>query len=405
MAALLQKLRSPVSFPPETRHDLRLMRLLFLCMFGGFGITVSYFNLYLNSIGLSTPQIGQIAAVAPIIGMIGGPIWGLINDRLGMLRPLLSMMAIGAILIMAAIPQFNQFLPILLLWMAMSFVTNPVVTLLSGGTMRLLRERPELYGRQRFWGSVGFILTSFLMGYVIQALGLRWLFYGYIAVMVAFLISALQLRPQPATIQQPLLRELKKLMQPAWIIFTVSMIIVGIADSGMMNYLGIYISNLGGSPTIVGWSFSIFALSEVPVLMMGPWLIRKFGTTRLIFAGLFFYIIRFLALAVMPSPIWALPIGLLQGPSFCFLLVGGVELVNRLAPDDLKSTAQGLFITSLGYLPTVIGSIPSGIIFKEFGAQTLFFLYCGLTVAAIVLSATGTWLLTHRADTGEPTHL
>jgi len=82
-----------------------------------------------------------------------------------------------------------------------------------------------------------------------------------------------------------------------------------------------------------------------------------------------------------------------------------VELVNRLAPDDLKSTAQGLFITSLGYLPTVIGSIPSGIIFKEFGAQTLFFLYCGLTVAAIVLSATGTWLLTHRADTGEPTHL
>ena len=52
-----------------------------------------------------------------------------------------------------------------------------------------------------------------------------------------------------------------------------------------------------------------------------------------------------LLLWIMPSVTWVLGLAMLQGLSYGLFLVSAVAYVNDLAPDALKSTAQGLMVS------------------------------------------------------------
>ena len=57
------------------------LKFLYLWYFIATGIYAPYLGLYLRAIRLDGAQIGLVASMAPLVGVLLQPLWGLLSDR------------------------------------------------------------------------------------------------------------------------------------------------------------------------------------------------------------------------------------------------------------------------------------------------------------------------------------
>ena len=131
------------------------------------------------------------------------------------------------------------------------------------------------------------------------------------------------------------------LRQPVWIILSVAVILVMIANNSWLNFLGITVIEMGATDSLVGWMWSVGAISEIPVMIFGTRLLRRWGT-KIMAAGFFFYGVRLILYAAMPVPEWVLGINWIQGLSFGLYWVGGVNYVSEITPEHLRATGMSM---------------------------------------------------------------
>jgi PPP family 3-phenylpropionic acid transporter len=387
---------APETNPTPSGRGLGSVKAVYFLYSAAFGIFVTYINLYYQSIGLSGTQIGLINTLSPLVGIFSGALWGMVNDRFGRIRLLLLVTATGAILSVLGLSRAQTFLSIMPLAGLYSLFTSPIPPLLDNINLSLLGGRHEQYGRQRIYASLGYIVTTWGFGFILQRIGLSYLFISCALFMLLMCLALTWLPNRPVTWTQSLRHGLTALIrQPDWIFFSASVFLLWIASSGMYNFLGIYLKSLGGSDSLVGMSSSLGAITEAPIMFFSAFLVGKFGSKRLLYAGFFLYAVRMLLYSLMPSPIWALPIALMHGSSFGFFWIASVTHVNSLAPDHLKATSQGLFWTTMN-LANLVGSPISGVLYDRIGPSALFKLFAGCCAAAFLLFVLWNELLSKR---------
>jgi len=365
------------------------MKALYFFYFSAFGIFATYLNLYYRSIGLSGIQIGWLSAVVPAVAIVSGPLWGLLNDRVGRPRMQLAVAAAGSILVMLAIPVPSALIALLPLAGLYSLFNSTIMPIIDTTTINILGSRRDRYGRQRIWGTVGFILTTWVTGQLTGQLGLRTIFPIYAVVMLGLLAALrflprqrlhLSLRPQGGLVRM--------VTQPKWLFFSLSLFFLGLSISGMNNFLGISLKMAGGSDRLVGSVWSLAALAEIPVLYFSAYLIRNLGLRRMLVVAFLVYAVRFALYAVMPSPEWALPLSLMHGFTFGLYWVASVMFINRMAPDHLKTTSQGLFL-AITYLANVLGAPFGGAMLDRIGPSALFAVYSGFAFIGLIVLLAG----------------
>ena len=348
------------------------IRLLYFLYFVAFGVFITFIDIYFRSIGFTGVQIGAINSIIAFVAIVASPIWGALSDQSGEIRPFIAVAALGSALFAYGIywsPSFLWMIPIIAIF---AFFRQPLLPLLDSATMKLLDTRPEMYGRQRVWGTLGFLLSTWGFGYLLTFLGFDWLFAGFI---VATLLMLLFIRslPKSQSLKNPF--SLKQLWQVItrrdWFLFMASIFILGIGNAAMVHFLGIHIQELGGSEALIGTAAGLGALVELPVLFWGAPLIRRFGAWQMLLFSYAVSGIRWMLYGFMPSPEWAIPISLLHSITFGLYWIAGVSYVNWLAPGNLKATAQGLFYATFS-LSSVVGSPLNGYLFDTLGAAWLF---------------------------------
>ena len=382
--------------PSPTGRGLGSVKAVYFLYYAAYGIFITYINLYYQSIGLSGTQIGLINTLAPLVGIFSGTLWGMVNDRFGRIRLLLLLTSTGTILSVLGLSRAQTFLSIMPLAGLYSLFTSPIPPLLDNINLSILGGRREHYGRQRIFGSVGYILTTWGFGLILQRIGLPYLFVSCALFMLLLCLALTWLPNQPVNWTQSLRRGLTALFrQPDWIFFSASVFLLWMASSGMYNFLGIYLKSMGGTDSLVGMSSSLSAITETPVMLFSAFLVGKFGSKRLLYVAFFLYSVRMLFYGLMPSAVWALPIALMHGSTFGFFWIASVTHVNSLAPDNLKATSQGLFWTTMN-LANVVGSPISGVLYDRIGPSALFKLFSGYCAAAFLLFVLWNTVLSKR---------
>ena len=371
--------------PSPSRRALGSVKAVYFLYYAAYGIFIVYINLYYQSIGLSGTQIGLINTLSPLVGIFSGTLWGMVNDRFGRVRLLLLITAGGSILSVLGLSKAQTFLAIMPLAGLYSLFTSPIPPLLDNINLGILAGRHERYGRQRIFGSLGYIISTWGFGFILQRIGLSYLFVSCALVLLLLCLALTWLPNQPVVLTQSLRRGLTALIrQPDWIFFSASVFLMWVASSGMYNFLGIYLKSMGGSDSLIGTASGLTAISETPVMLFSAVLIGKFGSKRLLYVAFFIYGLRMLFYGLMPAPIWALPISLMHGGSFGFFWIASVPYINSLAPDNLKATSQGLFWTVMN-LANLVGSPISGVLYDHIGPSALFKLFAGCCAAALLL--------------------
>jgi MFS family permease len=142
------------------------------------------------------------------------------------------------------------------------------------------------------------------------------------------------------------------------------------------------IKEIGGTDALVGKAFSVGALTEIPIMLSSALLLRRFSPRLLLGLAYILFFIRLYLFSVISSTAWVLPLNLLHGVTFGLYWIASVAIVNEIAPDNLKHPRTLLSILSLS---GVLGGLLSGWVFDTYGVSTLFRIYSGLAIVALVL--------------------
>ncbi len=141
------------------------MRAAYFFQYAGIGAYSPYLTLYYRNLGLSGPDIGILAAIQPLATAVLAPLWGLVADRWGVHRMVLRIGVIGsaavALLLLGA-SSFWQFLPLIAM---LAFFVSPSSSLLDSYGVTISERRGIGFGAIRIWGSIGYIVATWLGGW------------------------------------------------------------------------------------------------------------------------------------------------------------------------------------------------------------------------------------------------
>lgn len=377
------------------QRNLLLVKGIYFIYFSAFGIVTAYLNIYYKSIGLSGFQIGWIGSIVPLVALISSPFIGLITDRLAKPRLLIAIAALGAGISIFVISRLNSIYWILPMAGVYSFFVNALIPQIDSVNLILLGEHKERYGQQRIFGSIGFILSTLALGWVFDHWGLKWMFPIYLLLMVLiavvlFFATGFKIPRREAVSAKESLRAIP----PAVFFFFAAIFFYGVSNSGMNDYLGLYIKSMGGTDRLVGLSFSIGALTEVPVIYFGGRFLKKYGPHALLIIAMLAHMVRMALYAIMPDPGWVVFISLINSISFGLYLVTGVVYVKSLFPDQLTNTGQSLLWGTM-YLASIVGSPLNGFLFDRIGPSCLFGVLSGVALLGALIMAAN-WLKSRR---------
>lgn len=347
--------------------------LAYLAYFSALGASFPYLPVFYRGLGLRLEEIGLLTAVQAATQLALAPVWGGLADRFPRTRLTLPLAA--AVASAGAFVLFRATdLPLALAGSIVLFAgLSGIGPTLDARTLETLGpERRDRYGQVRAFGSLAFVLTTLGAGLLLDVGGARALFWVYLPALVATVLVTATIPRQGLTRSVNLMRGARTfLAAPGMILFFVGFVIVWTALTAVNAFYSIQVVALGGSASMVGMSWAVGSVVEVPIMYAFPRLGRRFGTERLVVLGAMAFAVRALLAAFGRDPVALVAIAPIEGVAFAFVFVGGVTALAGRAPAGMGATAQGIFAACAG-LATIIGSIVGGAIAEAFGIPWLF---------------------------------
>ncbi len=371
-------------------------RAVYFFFYAGAACLVPFLTLHYESLGLSGAQIGTLAAIVPLLTLLSAPLWGGFSDATGRHKLTLLGAIVGtwlAVLAMSRLATFAGLLPAVIVY---AFFMAPIIPLVDNSVMEMLGERRNQYGRIRLWGAVGWGAAALAIGPLLQRAGLSWAFYGYLLFLAVTALVATGLPVAAAKrSNNPFRTNLAGLLRNGQFVALLMVALsFGFCLNIMLNYLFLYMGDLGATTTVMSLTLTLATLSEIPFWFISDRLFNRFGRNRMILFALGALAVRLAGYAAMSAAWWALPLSLLHGPTFAVMWAAGVAEADAAAPKGLGATAQGLFSGAMMGLGGALGAFVGGIAYDAVGPQRLFLGTTILSVTTLILFG----LSRHRAD-------
>ncbi|GAC1551127.1 MAG: MFS transporter [Herpetosiphon sp.] len=356
--------------------------------FAAISCFAPYAVLYYRRLGLSGPQIGVLAGTLPLGTAILAPIWGTFTDTFSAHRAVLRTALITSCFVAIAITRTTAFVPLLLLISLLAGSTAAVPALLDSYAMTMAEQEGRSYGTLRVWGSLGYIIAVWVVGWKMSTGISTFFLLAYAGSLLLTFAATAGLPALQMTSTQPMIAGVGAILRDrAVMLLLLTTYLVSSNAAIMNNYLGIYLTEIGGNTRLVGTASALAAISELPVLLYGSWLLRRWSAQRVLRMAIAIYMLRFVLYGIPPTPSWVLGVQLLHGLSFGANLIASVTLIHSLAGRQRAATAQGLLAAMSFGCGSITGSLIGGLLLDRIGAVGIFRLGAvGMLVALIVWS-------------------
>ena len=333
-------------------------------------------------------SIGLIMACGGIGSILGPFIMGQLADRYFATEHVLAFCHLAGGVLLIAAAQFTTFWPIFLLMLVYCSLYFPTVGLTNSLTFRALGdEHASLFAPIRLWGTIGWLLATFLVGRylglgssthpalkpffdLVGEPGLRDVLRipGLISLVFGLYCFALpHTPPVPAAAtnvaKKSAFIESLQLMKDRS--FAVLLLVCGFFGFALYYYFQCeqgFLLHIHSSKNNVGTQMTLGQIGEMTSMALVPFFIVRLGMKRTMILGGLAYVVMF-ALNMLGQP-WALMVGdnILHGFCFGFLFVTASIYVDRAASADIKASAQSLFVFVVYGLFNVVGNVGAGYI-------------------------------------------
>ncbi len=373
------------------KRGLLVAKAYYFLFFGAIGCLAPFLNIFFQQKGLTGSQIGLLSSIPPLVALSANPIWGTIADRWQIHRYVLALCALVAGTITLFFLRVEGFTVFVLLVTILTFFRTPIGAIVDSTVMDMVKQGAATYGRQRLWGTIGFVLASLGLGQFLRGDDLSPVFWLHTAllgvgcVVLSFWLPV-QSIDQPAGIKQGI-RVLTT--QRNYVSLLVAASLLGMSVSGYVGFMGLQVVALGGTPQQVGLAWAANAIMELPLMYFGARWFAGISHRRLILAAFFLFMMVWVSLGLSVTPTQVIFVVLGNGICFGIYWVAAVGYASDAAPPGFSATAQALVGAGFSGLGWSLGSIIAGNLWDYFGGRMVFFFAAAMAALALLIFGLG----------------
>ncbi|SEP29028.1 MFS transporter, PPP family, 3-phenylpropionic acid transporter [Rhodospirillales bacterium URHD0017] len=367
---------------------MRAYVLLYVTLYGAFGVASPYWPKLFESKGLTPQQIGLILAAALLVRLAAGPLLGRLADRLASLRLVLASSIIVAAAAAAAFLWADTFWLVLLIALAQAIALAPTTSLADALTVSATKPRPFEYGRIRGAASAAFLVGTLVIGQLIVPADLTPIIWMNAALlMVAAAATALLPGGTPEPEQRGVATsEVRGLLRLSAfrIVIVVSALVYG-SHALYDAFAVIRWSAAGLPPPVISILWAEAVAAEVVVFfVIGPWLLDRLGVRRAAVLAALAGIVRWSAMGFTNSIVLLSVLQPLHGLTFALLHLACMRVIGNVVPPAVAATAQALYAFGAGLVTAALTSL-SGTLYATYGGSA-FLAMSALCVIALPIA-------------------
>lgn len=381
----------------QVKHQYSVVQALYWmtsCALAG------YAAVYLQDRGLSNTLIGVTVGGAACLSMVIQPLAAQVVESISgltvkkVIQALIVMMAVMfGVLTVIPVPVAG----VVILYMGMNTLNYCMPPMLSAMGMEFINRGYYLnFGLSRGLGSISYAVCAAVLGIVID-----WFFpgvLGYIYVVLAILlflaVSAMKdLEAEEPTFQQEIVEREKKPEESIWktvcknktfLCLMIGFCLANMNNAAIATYTVNIIKNLGGSDTVLGFANFVSAASEMPVMLLFGYFMKKGNCIRLLKISAVFFLIKPLVLVSANAlPLVILGLGL-QGLSFGLFTPAAVYYVNSTLIPEQRVKGQAVFSVITAGAATGGGNVLGGWLQDAFGLQTMLWVCAAMALVGVL---------------------
>ena len=397
-------------------HSVPLTLFWFTYM-GSLGIFFPYFSLYLReNAGLSGTQLGIVLSVPPLIGMVAQPFWGQVADRTGARSRVMAFLSLGSAAGYLALGWARDFDGILLATAALSLMGTALFPMMMSVSLAILRDAGRhAFGHVRAWGTAGFfilvvgfpwILSRYRIGSradtataAVSEPGLEVMFPVTAAIVFAAALIAFLLPKKGVVGVRAARGDWRELLRnAAFLRFLGFSLLAHFLLHGPMWFFPLFVRSRGGDLETIRGMWILMLLVEIPLVLSTGSGLKRLGARGLLTAGVFIGGLRWLLCALITDTNLLYAVQALHGVTVVGLNLGSPLYLDTVAPEKLRSTAQGILsMVSIG-IAGMASNTAAGWLVDQGGTDALY-LICG--IGSLILAFFAGWILPaskHRAN-------
>ena len=389
-------------------HSIPLT-LFWFVYFGSLGIFYPYFALYLReNAGLTGTQVGLILAISPFVGMMAQPIWGQLADRTGARSRTLAFLTVGTALGYLGLGMADGFWPIVLATAVLALVGTAIFPMMTSVSLAILRDAGRhAFGHVRAWGTIGYFILIMVFPWMLQifgapldqrvfdanvsqpGLGLMFPITASLVLVASFI--AFFLPKKGAVALRAARGDWRELIHNrAFLRFLCFSLIAHFLMHGPMWLFPLFVRSRGGDLTTIRDMWVLMLLVEIPLVFSTGSGLKRLGARGLLGVGVLIGGMRWTLCALITDPALLFAVQALHGVTVVGLNMGSPLYLDMVAPEKLRSTAQGILSMVGSGIAGIASNISAGWLMDRSGIDLLY-LICGL--GALALGALAWWIL------------
>lgn len=370
--------------PAQKNMRTRLILMNFL-QYAVWGAYLTAMGMYLGKadVGLGD-KIWAFYTVQGIVSIFMPTLMGIVADRymqaqrvLGLCHGLAGALMIAASLycVSAGAPSFAILFSLYTASVAFYMPTIALSNSVGYSAIRGIGKSPDQdYPKIRTWGTIGFICAALATQFVgLKETPYQFLFSGILGLILAgysFSLPAVPVKKgegKTSLYEAFGLKAFSLFKDRQMAIFFIFSMLLGAALQVTNSYAGPYLQHFDGT-FVKDYSLAIVTLSQVAealCILLIPVFLRKLGIKKVMLIALFAWVFRFGFLAVGGAGwdfVFIVLSMIVYGFAFDFFNVSGSIYVDQQTEhmQDIKSSAQGLFMLMTNGLGASIGTFAAG---------------------------------------------
>lgn len=354
-----------------------------------FGSLLPFFGLYMQSLGFTAWQIGQVMAVLIGTKIIAPYVWGWLADKTGMIMPWVR--GVIGLATLASIGLFwvDSFIGVLLVVMLFSFFWHGGLPLFEAYTFSQLGSEKAQYGRIRLWGSLGFIAAVLVLGEVFTRYGLAGFPWVILCLFVALWAVSWSLKDKPVSSVpvESAVTLADVIRSPLVLSLLAVSFLIQFSHGTYYNFFSIDLTDHGYSKQTIAWLWTWGVVAEIFVFLAMVWLFKNLSVRSLILASLFLTLLRWqLNIWAVDSLVWMLFAQTLHAASFGLFHAAALHVIDGLFKGSLRGRGQAIYAATSQGLGGAMGALLAGLTWTLGGAILSYMLSSIAVLLAIAIA-------------------
>ncbi len=374
--------------PKQSKLPYWRLSSFYIFYFAALGCFMPYWALYLQSLGYSHAQIGQLMAIMPATKIISPNLWGWLADHTDrsvlLIRISSCLTAVSFLLIFWG----SGFAWLALTLVLVGFFWNAPMPLFEAMTMSWLRENAHNYSRIRIWGSLGFVVSVFGTGWALdKVLVIGRLPPLLLGLFVGMGLVALLLPSRSVRVPDVVKGSLSAIIKRKGVIaFFLACFLIQAAHGPYYTFFSVYLKEHGYDAGQTGVLWSLGILAEILFFAFSTVIFKRHSVRAILLVSIALSVLRWLLIGWYVDNIAVLAFAqFLHAASFGANHVAAIQFIHKHFAWPHQSKGQALYGSLSFGLGGMLGSYASGELWVSLGPSLLFSVAAGLNVLALLV--------------------